>query len=263
MSGRAIFKENAKIVGSFVQGFYSVFNVFKRLSGKKGYKKYFILPFMLNVIVLGSIVYFSFTTLDPIISDLLKGDSTIFSILRVIIRPFLFLILAFISIFLYSIIGNIITAPFNDLLSEKVENLISGETFDEKFSISLIIQDMIRIVSNIIRLLLLVVIINLFLLFLNLIPVVGQILYSILSFMVTGFFFGFQFFDFPLERRRYVFKEKLSIAWKFKFMIVGLGTGFFLISLIPIVGFLSLNLGAAAATILFIDHVKPHLSQQD
>ena len=263
MSGNVIFKENAKIAGSFIHGFFSIFNVFKRLSGKKGYKKYFIIPFMLNVIILGSIVYFSFTTLDPIISDLLKGDSTIFSVLRAILRPLLFIILTFISIFLYSIAGNIIIAPFNDLLSEKVESLISGEKFDEKFSVSLFIQDIIRIVGNIIRLLVLIVIINIFLLVLNLIPFVGQIFYTILSFMVTAFFFGFQFFDFPLERRRLVFKEKLKVAWKMKFTVIGLGTGFFLMSLIPIVGFLSLNLGAAGATILFVDHVKPHLASRD
>ena len=46
-------------------------------------------------------------------------------------------------------------------------------------------------------------------------------------------------------------------------MVIGLGTGFFLMSLIPIVGFLTLNLGAAGATILFIDYVKPYLTSGD
>ena len=55
------------------------------------------------------------------------------------------------------------------------------------------------------------------------------------------------------------FRDKLIILWKLKFLTMGLGFGFFIISVIPILGFLGLNLGAIAGTVLYIEYIKPAL----
>ena len=118
---------------------------------------------------------------------------------------------------------------------------------------------MLRITLNLVKLLGIMAIINLLILFFNLIPLAGNVLYSILSFLMAAFFFGFQFFDFPLERRRMLFGDKFKITWRYKYMVIGLGMSFFLSTLIPIVGFLGINLSVVGATKLFTDNIKPVL----
>ena len=246
--------------GSFVEAFSSVFT---SLSLVKQYKlyAYFIIPFLINIVVLSLIFYFSFTTLKPMIQNLITGSGIVYDILRFIITPLLLIIQIIITIFIYSIIGNIVTAPFNDFLSQKVEIKAFGEKFDEEFSLKLIIGDIIRVAANLIKLLLLMAMAHILILFLNFIPVLGSILYTILGFMITAFFFGFQFYDYPLERRRFTFGKKLKITLRFAPQVLGVGVGFFLLSLIPIVNFLGLNMATISATVMFSNHIKPVMEQ--
>ena len=134
---------------SFTRGFTSPINAVIILKNNKGFLKYFILPFLINIILLSSVFYFSYTTIDPWLSGLLDGDSMIFTLLRMLLKPLIVLILAIVTVFIYSVIGNIITAPFNDLISRRVESLITGQEMEEKFSIKEIPGEMSRIAGNI------------------------------------------------------------------------------------------------------------------
>ncbi|MCL1911697.1 MAG: EI24 domain-containing protein, partial [Leptospirales bacterium] len=242
--------------GSFVGAFLSVFS---SLSLVKQYKLYvyFIIPFLLNIVILSSIFYFSFTTFKPLIESLITGSGIIFDMLRFIINPLLLIIQAIITIFVYSIIGNIVTAPFNDFLSQKVEVKAFGENFDEKLTLKSIIANIIYVAGNLIKLLLLMAAAHILIFLFNFIPLFGNILYTVLGFLITAFFFGFQFYDYPFERRRYTFGKKLKTAFRFIPQVLGVGVGFFLLSLIPVINFLGLNMATIAATVMFSNCIKP------
>ena len=241
--------------GTFVKGFLSPFAAFKVLKKHKGLVKYFIIPFILNIIILSAIFYFSYTGVYGYVTSLLSGNAWYITVIRFILMPGLFIILGTGIILVYSITGCIITAPFNDILSQKVERAITGDLPDEKFRLLQLIRDITRTCMNVLKLLSIVLIINLALMFLNFIPFLGSLLYTALSFMTASFFIGFQFFDFPLERRRLPFSRKLSVLWRYKFPVIGLGAAFFTISYVPIIGFLGLNLATIGATTLFIEHI--------
>jgi len=248
--------------GSFFEAFLSVFTSLSLVKKHRLYA-YFIIPFLLNIVILSSIFYFSFHTLKPLIDNLITGSGFIFDMLRFIITPLLLIIQLIITIFIYSIIGSIITAPFNDFLSKKIEITAFGENFDEKFSLKVLITDILRVVANLIKLLLLMIIAHLLIFLLNIIPVLGNILYVVLGFLITAFFFGFQFYDFPLERRRYTFGKKLKTTLRFVPQVIGVGVGFFLLSMIPIVNFLGLNMATIAATVMFSNYIKPIIAQNE
>ena len=248
--------------GSFGEAFRSVFSSLSLVKQHRLYA-YFIIPFFLNIIILSSIFYLSFHTLKPLIYDLITGSGFIFDALRTIITPLLIIIQVIITIFIYSIVGNIITAPFNDFLSRKIEIKIFGENFDEKFSFKTLITDILRVAGNLVKLLLLIIVAHLLIFLLNLIPVLGSILYAALSFLITAFFFGFQFYDFPLERRRYTFGKKLKTAFRFIRQVMGVGAGFFLLSMIPVINFLGLNMATIAATVMFSNYIKPTMAKNE
>lgn len=259
MKAPQIFREGIKRTGSFANGFTTVFSSLRLLSKHKGLILYFIVPFILNVAILSGIYYASYSFIKPWLYDLIEGGGWLFSFLRIVLAPALLIILAVITSLLYSIVGNIVTAPFNDFLSYSIEVREANINFDEPFSLKVIIADIVRMTLNIVKMLGILLLINILLFALNLIPVLGNLLYTVLSFMASTFFLGFQFFDFPLERRRFDFGGKLKIAWRFKFMTMGLGTGFMLTTFIPILGFLGLNMATMGATTLFLAHMRPAL----
>lgn len=251
------------IPAQFLKGFFSSFNAFKILNSHKKLWLYFIIPFIINLILLSAIFYFSYQYIYPSLLNLIpSGDAWYLSIIRWITGPLVILTMIMIFVFLYSITGSIICAPANDLLSGKVEELLTGKTFEEKFSFSGILEDIIRILKNTVKLLLFLILFNIVIILLNIIPVFGNTIYSILSLLSALFFFGFSFFDFPLERRKLLFRQKFRIIWQFKYYTMGLGFSFFILSFIPILGFLALNLAAAGAAELFVKYIEPNLTTE-
>lgn len=256
-AGKNLFN-NTKVHSSFFAGFLNTFRSFSLLWNTKGLPVYFIIPFLLNAAILSVIFYFSYTSLVPLAQSFLSGEQWYIQFIRYLVSPVLFAMIMIFTMFIYSIAGGIITSPFLDLLSGKTEKVLGITDGTEKSSFKELISDILRSAANTIRLLLFIVAINLMLLLLNIIPG-GSFIYAFLNFLSALFFYGFQFYDFPLERRRYSFKEKLRITWKFRWSVFGSGLSFFLISFIPVIGFLGLNLCTVGAALTFAENIKPVL----
>ena len=258
----AIFREDAAFRDSFFRGAATAAGSFAFIRRNRGLLKYFILPFLINILVLCLIWYAVFTLIYGPLTGLAAGSEWYLRAVRAVIAPLLILVLGIIIVLLYSILGSIITAPFNDFLSQRTEETLTGVRCDESFKISTFVSDVARIVKNTVKLLGLIALISLPLLALNLIPVAGSIAYSAVNFIMTSFFIGFQFFDFPLERRRYLFGEKMRIAWRFKRTFAGVGASFIVMAFVPVLGFLALNLGTIGAARLYVERIGPALRER-
>ena len=220
-------KQYNRPIKTFIKGLNVIIRAWRLVIKGKGLKKYFIIPFFLNLILLTLIYYISYLFIYPEIASLLPhGAEWYLKIVRWFISPLIIILLALICVLIYSITGTIITALFNDLLSSRVESLLTGLVLEEKFSISILVKDIARITQNILKLFILVAFINFIIYAINFIPIVGIFIYSILSFMSFLFFLGAQFFDFPLERRGLKFGDKLKVLWEYRYMKIGLGLGF-------------------------------------
>lgn len=256
-----IFRDDVKTRDSFFHGVRSTVGSFRFIRRNRGLLKYFILPFFINMLILSLTWFVVYTLIYGPLSGLAAGPEWYFQALRAVMAPLLFLALGIIIVLIYSIMGSIVTAPFNDLLSQRAEEILTGEKFDETFKMSAFLSDIIRIIKNTVKLLAMILLISLLLLALNLVPVAGNIVYSVVNFIMTSFFIGFQFFDFPLERRRYLFGEKMRIAWRFKRTVAGVGATFIIMAFVPLLGFLALNLGTIGAARLFVEKIRPALRQ--
>jgi CysZ protein len=243
---------------AFALGAVSPFRSLKTVIHVKGLRRYFVIPFILNVFILAAVVYFTFFTVYPYVAGIVPGGGAWYiEIVRVAVAALAIILLAALCMFLYSITGTIITAPFNDPLSARFERLrTGGHPVNEPMTIRAALSDMARVVVNTAKLLVIFGGVNLLFMLLHLIPAVGTMAYTALSFASALFFIGFGFFDFPLDRKRMGFGEKLRLLWKFRWMTMGLGMGFFLVSLVPVVGFLGMNLCTIAATELYMDDMS-------
>lgn len=247
-------------IALFGAGFMAPFRAIRLVLDRKGLKRYFIIPFIMNLVLLSSLAWISWTWLYPALASLIpQGDAWYLSLLRWLATPFLLAAFTVILALFYSIAGSIVTAPFNDPLSARVEELLRGRGPDEPLTLRLVVGDVYRIAANTFKLLAILIVFNASILLLNLVPVAGGIAYSALSLGSALFFFGFGFFDFALERRRRAFKEKLALLWRYRYMTMGVGLAFWMLSFVPLLGFLALNLGVTGATVLFLEHIEPNL----
>ncbi len=148
---------------------------------------------------------------------------------------------------------NVIAAPFNDLLSEEVEHLLTGKKGPD-FSLAILLRDSVRTIGlEIMKLgLYAVIMIPLFILA-QLLPVFGQVVYSIFAFLFTALYFSVDYVDWPASRRNRSVTYRFSMLHEHFMPMFGFGTGVWLFLFIPLVNLLFMPAAVAGGTMLFLD----------
>ena len=141
-------------------------------------------------------------------------------------------------------------------MSEKVESHVTGVP-GPPFSLLKTIYDMWRALVLGILLLTLSLVVLIFAFLFNLAPVVGGVIYLVLATTSQFFFNGATLIDPTLERHGYRIRQSLKYMNRKKGRMLGLGAGFHLLLLVPILGwFLAPSFGVVAATLAELQRKK-------
>ncbi len=141
----------------------------------------------------------------------------------------------------------IITSPFMSLLSERVENQITGRKNGAGFSLPRMMSDMLRGLRIALRNMWKELLFSLLLLLLGLFPLFSPFAVAGI-FLVQAYYAGFGNLDFALERR-YRYRDSVAFVQRHRGLAIGNGAVFLLL-LFTFIGFLVANpLSTIAATI--------------
>ncbi|MDA3886573.1 MAG: EI24 domain-containing protein [Candidatus Delongbacteria bacterium] len=168
------------------------------------------------------------------------------------VLPF-FLIVTILSLFLIMILSAVINAPFNTLLSEKVEEAYTGKKFKSPLSFFGQIK---HDVLYELRKLLFFIILLIIPLPLLLIPIIGGISYTIISAIILMYTLTFDFLDYPMERDMLDLKHRRIMIFKRPGIWIGYGGIMFGIFLIPLLNILVWPILITSGTLLYIDKLK-------
>lgn len=147
---------------------------------------------------------------------------------------------------------NVIAAPFNDLLSEEVERIVTGRP-GPPFSLATLARDSGRtVLLELFKLVIyLVVMIPMFAL--SFVPVIGPILYAVVGFLFTTMYFAIDYIDWPASRRKRDIHYRFGLLQEHFLPMFGFGTGVWLFLFIPLVNLLFMPAAVAGGTLLFLD----------
>lgn len=146
-----------------------------------------------------------------------------------IVKLFFFLFFSYLIGYLMLIL----ISPLLAYLSERTEEILTGETYPFKWD--QFIRDITRGIGIAIRNFFIELGITIVLLLISFIPVVG-LFTPFLLFAVSGYFYGYSFLDYNLERERVNAKMSLKLARKNAPFTASLGIPFALVLVIPYVG---------------------------
>jgi CysZ protein len=172
------------------------------------------------------------------------------------IAIWMILLLFYFSVFKY--LWLIICSPLYAILSQRTEAIIAGETFHldkNKLKITLK-RALILASSNFLRQTLYLLIIF----FVALIPVIGWMM-PIVSIFFECFFYGFSMLDYSLERLNIFSKDSFAITNKNKGLAFGNGLMFYLMHLLPIIGWVLAPAYAIVAATICIHQYNPYPSK--
>lgn len=142
-----------------------------------------------------------------------------------------------------------LTSPFHDHISAAVEHETRGSAGPEPEGLHGFFKSIFLGALQAAVLLLL----TLLLLLLNLVPVIG----SVLFFLWSTFALGYSFVSIPSGRMADPFAKRLSFARQHHHAVMGLGLAVFLASLAPILNLLFMPVFVVAGTLLHLDATEP------
>jgi len=213
---------------------------------KPGIRRYVIIPLLINTLIFSLLIWFSASQFDHLIEWLLPDW---LQWLEWLLWPVFALSVVIVVLFTFTLLANLIGAPFNGLLAEVVEYHLTGKRPESPYGfwkdILLSIQSELKkltyFVSRSIPLLILFVIpgINLAAPFIWLI--------------FNAWMLGLQYLDYPMgnhgltsDRQRALVKEK-------RLMALGFGSATMVLLMIPLLNFLAMPIAVAGATAMWVE----------
>ncbi len=230
--------------GYFIKGF--------ELIRTPGIRRFVFIPLTVNLILFASAFYYMFLQLESYmltIEDWL-GDS--FAWLSSFIWPLAVLFVLIIFSFIFSSVANWIAAPFNGLLSEKVEALLINQPLNDGSALD-VVKDIPRTLGREVSKLAYYLprAIGFFLLY-WILPVIGQVLW----FLFLAWMMAVQYKDYPFDNHKIDFaqmrqalKQRQGLSYSF-----GITTAIF--SMIPFINLVVMPVAICGATALWVDHYR-------
>lgn len=241
-------------ISSFRQGFFYPFRAFRFIRKHPRLYTYILIPFSINLGVFSLTIFYGLGFFFDLASRYVpQGDAWYWFLLNYLLMAVAILVTLVLVFFTFTVVGSLIASPFNDILSERTEELLTGKTSDEPFVLKTFFTDSAQVLlveSKKIG----VFLIGMLLLFsLNILPIIGSLLFSILSVAWTVFFLVIEFTGYVFSRKRLAFRQQRHIIFKEFSLMAGFGIGVFCVLAIPFFQFFAIPLGVVGATLLLYD----------
>ncbi len=218
--------------------------------------KYAVAPLIISVLVLAVSLGFSYYLADHYLLwwlQSLLGSAWYWRILYYLVAAVVILLLLVVFFLIFSILARALAAPFNDLICEKTEELVTGRISEVPFSPVRMIKDISRGVGHSLRLLGIYLGVLLPSLLLMLIPGIGFGFFWGVTALLSSYLLAYEYLGYPMDRRRYSFAQKRAFIRSRLGSALGFGFGNFAVASIPFLNLLLIPAAAVGGTLLFLD----------
>lgn len=219
----------------------------------KGLKRFIILPMMFNFLLFMGLFYLIYHYLFPYSYAYLDKLPAWLHFISGLL--FVVFIISFFLLFLsvFTVIFNLIAAPFNGLLAEKAQHILYGSSIPSISFADMIARTIKRQGQFIVYFLPRFV--GMCLLFF--VPFL-QPIYPILWFFFNAWMLSFQYQDFAMDNNLIDFNEMKSIIKGNKLRSLGFGSLINLASFIPILNFFTMPAAVIGSVILYVGDNHDH-----
>lgn len=220
-----------------------------RLLRKPGLRRFVMVSVMINMLLFGGLIGLAYGWVDDSSGYLVARLPEWLHWLSYLVVP-VFVIVSLVVIFYgFSVVANLIAAPFNGLLAEAVEYHLTGRQLQADWG--QVLRDIPPSLFSELRKMLYFSLRALPLLLLMLVPVVNMAA-SVLWLLFSAWMMTVQYMDYPMANHRLFFKEQRARLRKRPLLAWGFGGLVMLVTLVPLVNFFVMPAAVAGATALWV-----------
>ena len=214
--------------------------------------KYVTIPLTINILIFGSLLGLGFTYINDLMESMLGRIPEWLAFIEWILWPLIVLTVGLISGYLFTTVALIIASPFNGLLAEKAEELITGEEVAGVEGIGAALMMVPLSILRELAKLLYYLPVALFVLLLSLIPGVGAIAWWLLG----AWMMSIQFVDYPMDNHQFSFRQVKQAVRSRRLSSLGFGGLVALCTGIPIVNFFVVPAAVVGATLFYCEELR-------
>ncbi|MBG7601071.1 MAG: sulfate transporter CysZ [Gammaproteobacteria bacterium] len=224
------------------------------LLNKPGLWPFVVIPLLVNILVFSLMLWIGIDQFEVLMDHYVPREGWL-SWFRWLLWPLFAIAFLLILFFGFTLLANLIGAPFNDLLAERVEIHLTGEKPEQRLTLMKSIapaigSELVKITYFLTR--------GLPLLLLFLIPGV-----NIIAPFVWGAFavwmLANEYAEYPMGNNEIYFKQQRQFLKRRRLTSMGFGGGVMLMMMIPIVNFMIMPAAVAGATLWWVERLKPAL----
>ncbi|MGX2970370.1 sulfate transporter CysZ [Ursidibacter sp. B-7004-1] len=214
-----------------------------------------VLPVIINTILMVGLIWLFFANIGGLLDAMLPSW---LEWLSFILIPLIFLMIIVLFYFAFTTLANFIAAPFNALLAEKVEQQLTGEKLTE-MSMAELLKDVPRMLKrewqkmwySIPRLL------ALFLL--GFVPVLGQTIVPVLTFMFGAWLLAIQYCDYPFDNHKISFARMRNALGQRRIMNFTFGSLVSLFMMVPFLNLVAMPVAVCGASAMWVKEYRNFL----
>ena len=209
-----------------------------------------IIPLTVNILIFGSMIGVTVSWISGVMDQWLAAIPSWLEFIEWIIWPLIVLTLGLVTGYLFTAVALIIASPFNALLAEKAEELITGEPVDSLEGLGAALASVPRGIVREIAKLLYYVPMAAFVLLLTFIPGLNAVS-PVLWFLLGAWMMSIQFVDYPMDNHQLGFGEVKEAVRSRRLSSMGFGGLVALCTSIPVVNFFVVPAAVVGATLLW------------
>lgn len=215
-------------------------------------RPFVLVPLVLNILIFGSLLGVGFTFINDIMDRLLANIPQWLGFIEWILWPLIVMTAGLITGYLFTTVALIIASPFNALLAEKAEELITGRPVESLEGLGAALLAIPRGVLRELLKLLYYIPMAVLALLLSFIPGVGAVAWLLLG----AWMMSIQFVDYPMDNHQRSFADVKEAVRSRRLSSLGFGGLVALCAGIPVVNFFVVPAAVVGATLLWCEELN-------
>ena len=219
--------------------------------GHPSLRLFVLVPLTINILIFGTLIGYGFSYLTEFMDSWLSWIPDWLGFIEWILWPLIGITFSLITGYLFTAVALIIASPFNGLLAEKAEELVTGKPVSGPEGLANALMLVPRGIIRELAKLMYYVPMAAFVLLITFIPGLNAIA-PLLWFLLGAWMMSIQFVDYPMDNNGVKFRHMKQALAQERLLHLGFGGGVSLLLMVPLVNFFVMPIAVAGATALYV-----------
>ncbi|WP_427833812.1 sulfate transporter CysZ [Actinobacillus pleuropneumoniae] len=226
-----------------------------RLMLQRRLMPFVLIPVAINAVLMIALLWFFISHIAGWADWIVSFMPSWLDWLTMILVPLAVLSLIMLFYFTFTTITNFIAAPFNALLAEKVELQLTGEQLNN-MTVAEMLKDVPRMLKREWQKMAYSIPRFIALFLLSFVPVAGQTVVPVLTFVFGAWLLAIQYCDYPFDNHKISFKRMRNALGQRKILNFTFGTFVSIFTALPFVNLVVMPVAVCGATAMWVEEYR-------